>query len=58
MVFMYRLVLFATDNMSGKPQTNFPQDGHHTVVIGTDPIVKLMNRTKIKWSCCGTFRVP
>jgi len=46
--------------MSGKPRTNFPRDGHHTEVIGTDTIVKLMKITKITWPCCGAvlFRVP
>jgi len=29
---------FATNNMSVKPKTNFPRDGHSTAVIGTDPI--------------------
>ena len=44
--------------MSGKPRKNFPRDGHRTEVIGTDPIVKLMKITKIKWPCCGTFQSP
>ena len=42
--------------MSGKPRINFPRDGHRTAVIGTDPIVKLMKMTKIKWPYCGTFQ--
>jgi len=32
---------------------NFPRDGHHTVVIGTEQIVK---KTKIKWPCLGTIQ--
>jgi len=31
------------------PRTNFPRDGHRTAVIETDPIVKSMKITKIKW---------
>jgi len=55
---MQRPVLFATNNMSVKPKTNFPRDGHHTAVIGTDRIVTFLNVTKLKWPCRGTFKVP
>jgi len=53
---IYVVVLLATSNMSGKPRTSFPRGGHRTAVIGTDPIVKLMKITKIKWPCRGTFQ--
>jgi len=57
MVIVQRPVLFATNNMSVKPKTNFPGFGHHTAVIGTDPIVTLVKITKIKWPCRGTFSI-
>jgi len=44
--------------MSGTPRTNFLRDGHRTEVIGTDPIVKLMKITKLKWPCCSIFQSP
>ena len=48
----------ATNNISGKPRTNFPRDGHHTAVIRTDPIAKLMKIKKTKRPCRGTFQIP
>jgi len=46
------------NNISAKPRTHFPRDGHRTAVIGMDQIVKMTKITKMKWLCRGIFTVP
>jgi len=48
--------LYAMNNMSAKPCTLFPRDGHRTAENGTEPIVNMTQTTKMKWPSRSTIQ--